>query len=162
MSKVINTVEEMQMEIDAMANAVVRNVAQILTEKLKEFIEDDVYSYPETWGGRTGDFKDSWVYSEPTIINGFIESIISEDLAMIPFDGEWSHGSNYGTIFEEYNLAEIINNGLTTSNFNFPPIQQRPFWDDWVKWATVNFDRLFIEECAKYNGITMRASITFR
>ena len=160
MSKVINSIEQMQIEIDLFATNVVRSVASRMTEKLKEFIDIDVYSYPETWGGRTGQFQDSWEYSEPITNFGYIESTIFENLMRIPFDGRWSHGSNYSRM-EEFNLAEIINNGLDTSNFNFPPIESRPFWNDWVQWATLEFDNLFIEESAKH-GITMDRSLSFK
>ena len=78
----------------------------------------------------------------------------------IQFDGAWSHGSNYSRM-EEFNLAEIINNGLDTSNFNFPAIEARPFYDNWVAWATVEFDNLFISESKKY-GITMNRSLSFK
>ena len=160
MSKIINSVEQMQLQIDLLAQNVVRGVAKKMTEKLKEFIDSDVYSYPETWGGRTGDFGDSWEYSEPITEFGYIESVISENLMKIQFDGAWSHGSNYSRM-EEFNLAEIINNGLSTSNFNFPAIEARPFWDNWIAWATVEFDNLFISESAKY-GITMNGGLSFK
>lgn len=161
MSKVINSVEQMQLEIDILAKNVVRGVAKRMTEKLKEFIMSDVYgSYDATWGGRTEKFGDSWVYTEPEIKFGYIESIISEDLMKIPFDGGWQHGSNYSRM-EEFNLAEIINNGLKVSNFNFPAIQARPFWDNWIAWCMLEFDNLFISESAKY-GITMRGNVSFK
>lgn len=160
MSKIINSVEQMQLQIDLLAQNVVRGVAKKMTEKLKEFIDSDVYSYPETWGGRTGDFGDSWEYSEPITEFGYIESVISENLMKIQFDGAWSHGSNYSRM-EEFNLAEIINNGLSTSNFNFPDIEARPFYDNWVAWATVEFDNLFISESKKY-GITMSGGLSFK
>ena len=160
MSKIINSVEQMQIEIDLLAQNVVRNVARIMTEKLKDFIDTDVYSYPETWGGRTGDFGNSWEYSEPIFDFGYVESIISENLMKIQFDGAWSHGSNYSRM-EEFNLAEIINNGLDSSNFNFPAIDARPFYDNWVAWANTEFDILFISESKKY-GITMNRSLSFK
>lgn len=161
MGKAFNTVEEMQSYMDKMAYIVVGKVAKTMTDKLKEFIDEDVYSYPEIWGGRTGDFGESWNFTEPMLVNGFIESIISEDLSMIPFDGEWSHGSNYGTDWGNYNLAEIINSGLSTSNFGFPAIEKRPFWYDFEKWSVENFESLFMKECAEV-GITMNRSLTFR
>ena len=160
MSKIINSVEQMQLQIDLLAQNVVRGVAKKMTEKLKEFIDSDVYSYPETWGGRTGDFGDSWEYSEPITEFGYIESIISENLMKIQFDGAWSHGSNYSRM-EEFNLAEIINNGLDSSNFNFPAIDSRPFWNNWMAWANTEFDNLFISESKKY-GITMSGGLSFK
>ena len=56
---------------------------------------------------------------------------------------------------------EIINNGLDSSNFNFPAIEARPFYDNWIAWATVEFDNLFISESKKY-GITMSGGLSFK
>lgn len=141
-------------------------MTRILIE-LGNIIDEEVYSYPlnGAWQNRTGEFKESWDYSIPSMINGWHESKLSQD----GFDhytpnnnrGEWSHGNGWSSIFNKDILNEIINNGLDDSNFNFPAIEARPFWDVFIQWLTLNFDRLAKEEMTKQGIPVEYASVFF-
>lgn len=148
---------ELQLTINKLIQNAIKGTTDSLLNILLEFIEKDVYSYNPSFDVRTNQFKDSWYNTEAEIKGNMVESTILQDLASILYDGEWSHGSEYSnpqgrlTMIEDgmNALAEIINDGLSTSNFGFPAIESRPFWDDFMNYAKTNLAKIFIVECAK-------------
>lgn len=145
-------------------SVVIESVAQILTDKLLEFIDDEVYSYNNTFYERTYQFRNSWEYTKPIVRGNIIESQIFQNYAIMTYVPEkWQHGSNYSGQLDENGLNEIINDGKIGAMANFPQIGSRPFWDKFKEYVYQNINRIFTEECNK-NGLitTGNIGITFK
>lgn len=157
---------EFQMIMNVKLDLMLKGLMTRILIELGNIIEEEVYSYQLNgdWQNRTREFKDSWDYSMLTMVSGWHESVLSQDA----FDhytpnnnrGEWSHGNGWSSLFNKDSLNEIINNGLETSNFNFPAIEARPFWDRFIIWLTFSFDGLVKEECLK-QGIPIEYASVF-
>ena len=144
----INSDEQLQSILGmAMAEAL-DNTTQRLLEELNRIIDQNVYSYEETWGGRTGQFKDSWSKDVSQIVGNIVQNKIYQDYGVMKYDGEWSHGNPWSQL-EPNGLNDIIENGLTESNFGFPAIQARPFWSTFENYVDANLDRIWVTECKK-------------
>lgn len=138
---------------------VVESVARILTDKLIELIDDEVYSYNNTFYERTYQFRDSWEYTKPIIKGNIIESEIFQNYTIMTYVPEkWQHGSKYSGQLDENGLSEIINDGKIGNMANFPQIGSRPFWDKFKEYVNENINRIFIEECNK-NGLITTGNI---
>lgn len=153
-----------QNELNAFLKAklliVIDSVAKILTDKLIELIDEEVYSYNNTFYERTYQFKDSWEYTKPIIRGNIIESQIFQNYAIMTYVPEkWQHGSSYSGQLNENGLSEIINDGKIGNMANFPQIGSRPFWDKFEEYVNANIGRIFIEECNK-NGLVTTGSVS--
>lgn len=157
--------EEFLTKASGVGSVALENTMQRLLDKLKEFIEDDVYSYDYNddeeptghyWqraGARTGEFKESWEYENVTQIGNIVASrIFQNHSTMYWAENTFQHGSNQ-QLAEEV-LAEIINDGKIGHAFGFPDIGDRPFWNDFLDWVDTNIDNIFTEECNKV-GLSM-------
>lgn len=155
---------ELNSYLQSKMSIIVESVAKILTDKLLEFIDDEVYSYDNTFYDRTYQFRDSWEYSKPIIRGNIIESQIFQNYAIMTFNSEsWQHGSVYSGQLDENGLSEIINDGKIGNIANFPQIGSRPFWDKFKDYVYQNINRIFIEECNKNGLITIgNIGITFK
>lgn len=153
-----------KIELDTFLNLkmslVIESVAKTLTDKLLEFIDDEVYSYDNTFYERTYQFKNSWEYTKPIIRGNIIESQIFQNYAIMTFNSDkWQHGSIYSGKLDENSLSEIINDGKIGKIANFPQIGSRPFWDKFKEYVNENINRIFIEECNK-NGLTITGNVS--
>ena len=150
---VINNPIEFQMVMNVKMVAVVNGVMKRILDELGNIIDEEVYSYPldGEWQNRTGEFKQSWDFSVPTIMNNWCESVLSQEAFghYTPNNnrGEWSHGNGWSSLLGFDSLNNIINDGLSQSNFNFPAIESRPFWNIFQQWLGLNFEKTFKEEC---------------
>ena len=167
MANSFSTLAELEASINLKMEMALRNTMQILLQKLKEIILDEVYSYPSpngAWSNRTGQFLDSWIAQEPYFIDGWYQEI-SQDGFNFLYNGErgmWSHGSPYsntGGALSAKALDDIINDGLSDSNFNFPAIDSRPFWDTWEIYVNMSIESTFLQEAIKV-GLPVTTSIT--
>lgn len=163
--KQINTVDELEqyfLENNSLITAV-NNTTERLLVKLNEIIEETVYSYKPTWDGRTGQFKKSWERESAKIVGGMINrevtSKIYQNFDTMVYDGsKWKHGNPWESLAKNQ-LNNIIEYGLPESHFNFPAIEERPFWSKFLEYVNKNLDEIFQEECAKV-GLDIKPTIS--
>lgn len=130
------------------------NTLKVLMKELDNYIQEDVYTYNATWtngydgeDGRTYGFLNTWI-NTPVVINGStISSTIMQDGKSLIHD-TWQHGNPWSDLSAE-SLAEIINKGLRASHFNFPAIESRPYWDDFLKYVNENYENILKQELVK-------------
>lgn len=166
MAQVFNNWIQMQADIEAKMERALRNTMAKLLHKLRDIILEEVYSYPSPngdWDNRTNQFLDSWNIQEPYFIDGWYQEI-SQDGFDFLYNGErgmWSHGSPYSNPSGALNtqaLDDIINDGLSSSNFGFPAIEARPYWDSFQIYVNMEIHNVFRTECAKV-GLKLTPSI---
>ena len=115
------------------------NTTSQLLERLKQIIQENVYnSYQETWGGRTGQFKESWISDMANVIGDIVETHIFQDINIMDIDE-----SIKSHIQREY-LAEIIESG---EGYNFGDAPARPYWSIFLDYVDNNLDTIFIMNC---------------
>lgn len=153
LSKVISSFSQLYTEINGKLEFAIDRTINILLKELQQIITRDVYSRPspsgENWHGRTYEFLESWNASQPMIVGNVVQSIISQDGYDFSWNNqrdEWSHGNGWQELAIN-SLDEIINNGLSDSNFNFPAIEARPYWDDFRIYCEENIDKIFMTQC---------------
>lgn len=132
-----------------------------LFEKLKEYIEKDVYDdsnitkvpNPQNDGwyknvvGRTYDMLDAFRYNTYRYNKewkGRIEFVPSE--ITIDSNNPFIHNNLYPTTFLKI-LNEEVKQGEA---FGFPDVQRKPFWDDFMNYANENSDRIFSKYLLKF------------
>lgn len=154
-----NTLEGLSANIGTFASATLEELLEReALPKLREFIESDVYSYKGNWGTRTYEFEKAWKVRR--INKGFFDTI-----EIFIDDGEITYNWDYErneigqlashSISKISDLANIINNGMSYQPpMNFPKMQPRPFWDDFLEWMENEFPKIFQAECKKY-GVNM-------
>ena len=146
---------EFQLIVNSALEIALKGTMKALLTKLQSTIESEVYSYQSngSWSGRTGEFKESWDFSDPSYVNGWYNSVISNEDFNWTWNDErdkYSHGNWNNMLGSMPNyLNSIINTGLSNSNYNFPAIQARPYWDMFLLYCETNIDRIFREEWVK-------------
>lgn len=147
--------------------ALKKTMNRLLIE-LGNIIDKNVYSYMLTgeWDNRTGEFGDSWDFSEVEIETlttkmSYLSSTISNEDFELTYNnniGEWSHGNGWSdlTIQELDWIIEQRNGG---SNFGFPALK-RPYWSEFLTFVDVNLDIIFQEECSKVLPITLSGTFS--
>lgn len=140
-------------------SVVIESVAQQLIDELMKIIDEEVYSYNNTFYDRTYQFKNSWEYSKPIIRENIIESQIFQNYTIMTYVPEkWQHGSVYSDKLDQNGLNEIINDGKIGNIANFPQIGSRPFWNKFQEYVNKNLKTIFINECNK-NGLVTTGNI---
>ena len=163
MAKVFNNWIQMETEINAKMQIALNNTIERLLQKLKDIILDEVYSYPSPngeWDNRTYQFLESWNAQLPYFANGWYQEI-SQDGFDFLYNGDrgmWSHGSPYGGALTAQALDDIINDGLSESNFNFPAIESRAYWDMFQIYVDTSIHDVFLQECGKV-GLNLTPSV---
>lgn len=144
--------------LEADLDKAVKSVAEILLNELKNIIEQEVYTYDETWGGRTLEFKDSWEHKTVDIL----EQEIYQNIDTMKWSSEdWKHGNKWKSLKEKgILLSDIIENGRDNSAFGFPAIQARPFWSTFLQYVDNNLGGIFINECSKLGLIVSRGDFS--
>ena len=136
----INNDEQLQFIIGmAMAEAL-DNTTQILLDELKRIIDQDVYSYEESWGGRTGQWGESWEKSIFSLANNIVQSKIHQNYGVMIIDKETS------SHIQKEELSEIIDTG---EGYMFGSTPARPFWSTFENYVDANLDRIWVTECKK-------------
>lgn len=153
---------ELDIFLKTKMQVIIENVAIRLTNELINIIDEEVYSYNNTFYERTFQFKNSWEYSKPMIVGNIIQSQIFQNYTTMVYDSEkWQHGSKYekwGQL-DVGGLNEIINNGDIGKIANFPQLGARPFWDKFQEYVNQNITKIFIEECNK-NGLVVSKGVS--
>lgn len=154
------------MVVNSACEKALMNTMDKLLDKLLEIIDKNVYSYQSTgeWNGRTGEFRKSWDKTKMEIIGQYMTSEISNENGKFTWHKErnrWSHGNWMFPLDELGEMAEniniIIDHRKGGENFNFPALQ-RPFWDEFYKWASINVSTIYQSELQKILGTQVVAS----
>ena len=166
---IIETDEIFSQIITEKLNIALDNTMQILLDKLKDFIYDDVYmiespSENPWWYdknniyglNRTGGFMESWEKTKATFLKdgSFCEiSQVLSAMRLIVLSGGVAHEDR-----EE--LAEIIETGV---GYNFGQMEgvARPFWKDFMIYVNGNIDSIFINECNKV-GLNLDSALSIK
>ncbi len=167
----INNSLELQNRANQALMTVVDNTIQIALDKLLDIIEQTVYSYGATWTngqggdfGRTHEFYDTWGKTKARFTSSFFGSAVEASILQtlpLSYHEPFSHGSIVsGGAISKNDLSNIINEGLSESNLNFPAIEARPFWDEFERWCDKNLINIFTSEC-KRMGLNIGASATY-
>ena len=120
----------------------IENVSDKVLELLRRQIETDVFTTPNTWYERTGQFENAWKWgSIERVVNGLVREMSYDSKSVGYEDGTWTHG-NPGQSASE-NLADILNlawNGYRdgyTSSLMFGrrhfSHKRKPYWDNFIK-----------------------------
>lgn len=162
-AKVFNNWTQMQVEINAKMEIALRKTVERLLQKLKDIILEEVYSYPSpngAWDNRTYQFLDSWTAQEPYFVSGWYQEISQNgfDFLFNDDNGMWSHGSPSSGALSAQELDDIINDGLSESNFNFPAIEARPYWDMFQIYVDTEIYNIFRQECVSV-GLPIESSV---
>lgn len=150
-------------------NIALDNTMEILLNKLKDYIYDDVYmkespSENPWWHdksniyglNRTGEFMESWEKTKAIFLNGgsFCEiSQVLSSMRKIVLNGKTAHEDGE-------NLANIIESG---EGYNFGQMEgvARPYWKDFTMYVNENINSIFINECAKV-GLNLDTTLSIK
>lgn len=135
---------------------------QELYMKLKDYIRSDVYdAYNPIWYERTDNLLNNWIVSDPVIIGTSVSSSISLD-SLEYNDENWWHGNSNidNSILDPSEFVNIINDGLGSTNFGFPNIGKRPFWDDFKNYVEKNLDNIFMQKCLEVGLVGTATGVT--
>ena len=125
-------------------------IMQRLLEELQLIIDEDIYSYPSpngAWHGRTGQFRESWGYDVPYYDSNMLMSVLSNQGFAFTWNTERdtvSHG-NFSDPLTVQAMNEVLNDKCG-SGMNFP-IHNTHYWDNYLRFLSVNFERIALEEC---------------
>lgn len=123
-------------------------------DKLIDFINEDVYSLPESeWYERTQNLLSAFYIKPPKRsgglgiqVNGAIkyrESKITHNIE------KFQHGSpGFGPLNADVFFG--ILNGDVKQGSIFPEVEREPFFEDWVKWLNDNYESIYQKNLAKY------------
>lgn len=160
MPQQIRNEQDLRKIMQKAVNDVILVVSEKLLVKLKEQIKQDVYTEPNTWYERTGEFENAFVWGS---IRKGINSITREmsyDSSRVKHDGKWVHG-NPGRSSAE-NLADILNLAFNsyepgyTSSLKFGDRYfshyRRPYWENYIEllFDKNGLEKMFTEEFSKY------------
>ena len=166
MATTINSFAELYTNVNAKMELAVRDTIQDLLKELQDIIIREVYSYPisgENWDNRTYEFLESWNASEPIVLGNIVQAVISQDGFNFTWNGDrnmWSHGNGWSQPLVKY-FDDIINGGLDESNFNFPAIEARPYWDLFKVYVSENLNLIFYKNCQKHGLPLMKLGYKF-
>lgn len=153
----VDNFEQLKFSIGVETSEILEYVMEnIVLPKLQELIERDVYSYHEKWDGRTKQFKDAWKVQVQR--QGFYNNILlflDENELSYGYPNPFTH-----VTYDAIGLAEIINEGWQSNTYpnppmNFPIMNSRPYWDDFIEWMNNYFEEEFLSECIR-RGMDIR------
>ena len=164
---VANATEQCQTMINQMVQKAIEGTIEILLDELYDIIEKDVYSYQTNtdpngnYSGRTGEFKESWKSTKAEIIGNYVSATISQNFDVFSIiNSEWQHSDPWSSLMPNV-LNQIIEDGLSDSNFGFPAIQSRPFWSGFEKYVQSNIGNIFIAQCNKVGLQIKRGTVDY-
>jgi hypothetical protein len=150
-------------------NIALDNTMEVLLNKLKDYIYDDVYMVESisdnpwwydknnAYGlNRTGEFMESWEKTKATLLGDGSFCEISQVLSSMK---QTILGGNIAHKDRE-DLAKIIETG---SGYNFGQMEgtARPFWKDFMIYVDENIDSIFISECKKV-GLNLGTTLSIK
>ena len=148
----ISNSAQFEMVLNLSLQEALRRTMKRLLDELKEIIDREVYSYPNPngdWDGRTGQFGESWDSTEPQLLDGWMQSTLSNENFNFVWNNErnmWSHGNYNQPLASAEDLDEIINNRQGGSDFGFPALK-RNYWGEFTIFCDLNIEKIFVEEC---------------
>lgn len=145
---------QVQADILTLIQDAVRETTNELLEKLKDYIEEDVYNvYEPLWYERTRGMIDCWEITEPEFINGEIVSTIQYNDELFHrtswSENSWQHNDNIdidgliGVITTDYEVGDI--NGFPSNE----TIGRGNFWADFTQYVKDNKDEILRKNLAK-------------
>lgn len=168
MASLVSSYAELYSNVNAKLEIAIRETSKDLLKELQNIIIREVYSRPsptgDNWNGRTYEFLESWNRSEPILVGNMVSAIISQDGFDFNWHNErdkWSHGNGWEELSVNA-LDEIINDGLRESNFNFPAIEARPYFDMFKIYVAENIDRIFMSKCAVLGLPLIKVGYSFK
>lgn len=145
------------------------NTTQIALEELLRLIDEDVYSYPNSWlnngdEGRTMEWRSTWDNTKSILISSLNTATVQAKIGQMT-GVTWYPPFSHGSIIENKaisanDLSTIINEGLRDTGINFPSMAARPFWDNFKKWCDNNLTSIFMSECRK-QGLSTGATLSY-
>ena len=126
-------------------------IMQRLLEELQAIMDEDIYSYVSdgAWHGRTREFRESWNYDAPYYDSNMLMSVLSNQNFGFTWNHERdtvSHG-NFDSPLAVQAMNEVLNDKCG-SGMNFP-IHNTHYWDNYLRFLSVNFERIALEECRR-------------
>ncbi len=150
---------ELQSALSSVLSDIINDLANDYMDEIQDFIDRDVYSYDEIWGGRTGDFGSDIEkhYDIQRSGNQYYRRFeIVPNNSMLPLTEDGDHRIS---VYSQ--LLEIINGGYDTSKmppFNFPShMGARPFWDNFKQHIKDTLKERFVAACSAH-GVPIEMS----
>ena len=165
----INSQLELSSKVGNAMQAAMNNTTKIALEELLRLIDEDVYSYPDTWtngggDGRTMEWRNIWDKTKATFVSSLNTATVQAEIGQmmgLTWHPPFSHGSiikHEGISADD--LSTIINEGLRNTGIGFPAMPARPFWSDFKKWCDSNLTPTFVNECRK-QGLPISTTLTY-
>jgi hypothetical protein len=121
---------------------VIAHIAEDLSKKLQEQIEKDVFTTPNDWYVRTGQFEKAWKWTDvKRLLKTMTTELYYDSSEVVHNPKRWEHGNPYESAVE--NLADILNlayNGYKagyTSSMKFGrrhfSHRRRPYWKNFIE-----------------------------
>lgn len=137
------------------------NTYDRLFEKLQEYIEEDIYNNAKIYSEGEGEWYAQEVGQSREMLQAFewnVYKYAGEYKGKIEFqpnaithDG-WQHGNPLRELAPT-TFLKILNNETPQGDCcNFPFVDRRPFWDDFVEYANKHLQDIFNEEVLKLGG----------
>ena len=161
--KVLHNEAELQQALKSTIQIAMQNTLDRMLDKLEEFIDDDIYNaYYPSFYDRTDYLKDNCreifeinFWNDFGSIGGVLEVnnnayFYTDPYSFVHGSGNWRTGDVYSRL-DLASYLEIMNDpSLIHDNpFHFPTGRQLGrgrFWDDFMRWANDNFNKIFEEE----------------
>ena len=151
---IITTQTQLENFINGKCEEALNNTMDILLDRLRDYIVDDVYNaYIPSFYETTYNFVDSWDKTKAQLKEHILEAEIFQNVNVLKFNSEkFQHGSSEWV--ESWNsnkneLAHIINDGAIGDAFGFQQLGARPFWNDFIQYCEREFENIFQEELKK-------------
>lgn len=146
--------------MEKLAGEAIEKATIRILNKLKEQIHKDVYTEPNLWYERTGEFESAWLWSDvKKSVNSIVAELSYNPKGMKYIGKDWIHGNPGRSAVE--NLADILNlafnnykNGYT-SNLKFGGKHfshfRRPYWNNFIEkmFTDGGLDKILSEEFKK-------------
>ena len=146
------------LQLQATCSNIVKEALEEIIEEyrneLADFIEKDVYSYPATWGERTGEFgenidKNYKINRKGNQYYRSMEIEVTDNPMSVNYE-TGSHGATWGGFTYE-DMFHIIENGFDTSvppPYGFPShMSGRPFLEDFRNHVKDTLKERFVAKC---------------
>lgn len=153
-----NNLEEIKKYLNSRTQKALEETLKKMEQQLRDEIFTDVY---DAWDAEFYNTKRTyWLVRQG--VEHYIKTFYGDRLAggvrinihkSFPVDLEnYRHGNVYTGKFEPQSFIEMLNNkaneGYAWYNaWHFPVLTRRPFWKEFVKWASENYATIFKEKC---------------
>ena len=159
-----NNLQEIKKYLNKQTEQALKNTLEIMRNKLKEFVKEDVYNaYNPKFYKRT-----EWLLSNGVIdyyignsFNGSYGGVRINTNKKYPVElEEFQHGNIYEGEFYPENFIAMLNGQTSVAiqnPFHFPVINRVSFLEEFEEWMNQNYSKIFEEECEKL-GINLKTT----